>query len=125
MKNNLSPKEKKLLKKQHIKELLEVYANLLTEKEKNIATLYTDPSLSGSEIARRLKVSRQAVHDIVRRAINKMERCDAKSKLLEKRKKKMKVLLEMEDVIDNLTTDDKKKTALKKLLETLKRLEEQ
>ncbi len=125
MKNNLSPKEKKLLKKQHIKELLEVYANLLTEKEKNIATLFTDPSLSGSEIARRLKVSRQAVHDIVRHAINKMERCDAKSKLLEKRRKKMKILLEMDNAINNLTTDEAKKTELKKLLKALKHLEEQ
>ncbi|MEF3244768.1 MAG: hypothetical protein K6343_02115 [Caldisericaceae bacterium] len=125
MKHNLSPKEKKLLKKIHIKELLEVYANLLTEKEKRIATLYTDPSLNGSEIARRLKVSRQAVHDIVRRATNKMERCDEKSKLLEKRRKKIKVFLEMENAVNNLITDEAKKNELKKLLETLKRLEKE
>ncbi|MCI4463659.1 MAG: HTH domain-containing protein [Caldisericum sp.] len=119
----LTPREKKLVKKARVKELLEVYSNLLTDKERKILTLYTDPALTGAAIAKKLKVSRQAVHDHIRRGINKMERCEAKSKLLEKKRKKVKIIFEIEGILSRkeLTEEDIQK--LNKLFSALKELD--
>jgi predicted DNA-binding protein YlxM (UPF0122 family) len=119
----LTPREKKLVKKARVKELLEVYSNLLTDKERKILTLYTDPALTGAAIAKKLKVSRQAVHDHIRRGINKMERCEAKSKLLEKKRKKVKIIFEIEGILSKkeLTEEDIQK--LNKLFSALKELD--
>jgi len=119
----LTPREKKLVKKARVKELLEVYTNLLTDKERKILTLYTDPALTGAAIAKKLKVSRQAVHDHIRRGINKMERCEAKSKLLEKKRKKVKIIFEIEGILSRkeLTEEDIQK--LNKLFSVLKELD--
>ena len=119
----LTPREKKLVKKARVKELLEVYKNLLTDKERKILTLYTDPALTGAAIAKKLKVSRQAVHDHIRRGINKMERCEAKSKLLEKKRKKVKIIFEIEGILSRkeLTEEDIQK--LNKLFSALKELD--
>ncbi|NCQ52989.1 MAG: HTH domain-containing protein, partial [Caldiserica bacterium] len=88
MKKELTPRERKLLKKVRIKELMEVHSGLLTDREKRILTLYSDPNLSGALIARRLNVSRQAIHDHVNRALAKMENCESKMHLLVTRKKR-------------------------------------
>jgi len=119
----LTPREKKLVKKARVKELLEVYSNLLTDKERKILTLYTDPALTGAAIAKKLKVTRQAVHDHIRRGINKMERCEAKSKLLEKKRKKVKIIFEIEGILSRkeLTEEDIQK--LNKLFSALKELD--
>ncbi|MGB9794009.1 sigma factor-like helix-turn-helix DNA-binding protein [Caldisericum exile] len=120
---NITPREKKLIKKARVKELLEVYSNLLTDKERKILTLYTDPALSGAAIAKKLKVSRQAIHDHIRRGINKMERCETKSKLLEKRRKKMKIFLEIEGILSKKELSKEDVQTLNKLFEQLKDLD--
>ncbi|MGC9100348.1 MAG: sigma factor-like helix-turn-helix DNA-binding protein [Caldisericum sp.] len=120
---NITPREKKLIKKARVKELLEVYSNLLTDKERKILTLYTDPALSGAAIAKKLKVSRQAIHDHIRRGINKMERCETKSKLLEKRRKKMKIFLEIEGILSKKELSKEDLQTLNKLFEQLKDLD--
>jgi len=119
----ISPREKKLLKKARVKELLEVYASLLTDKEKKMLTLYTDPALSCATIARKLKISRQAVHDHIRRGINKMEGCDVKTKLLDKRKKKLNILMEIEGIISKDELSKEEIAHLRGLIETLRSLE--
>jgi len=124
MKNNITAREKKLLKKARVKELLEVYGTLLTDKEKKILTLYTDPLLNGATIAKKLKISRQAVHDHIRRGINKMERCDAKSKLLDKRKKKLKIIAEIEGMLNKKQLREDEVENLRNLIDNLKALEE-
>ncbi|BAL80698.1 sigma factor-like helix-turn-helix DNA-binding protein [Caldisericum exile] len=120
---NITPREKKLIKKARIKELLEVYSNLLTDKERKILSLYTDPALTGAAIAKKLKVSRQAVHDHIRRGVNKMERCETKSKLLEKRRKKIKIFLEIEGILSKKELSKEEVETLSKLFEQLKNLE--
>ncbi|MGC8575461.1 MAG: sigma factor-like helix-turn-helix DNA-binding protein [Caldisericum sp.] len=120
---NITPREKKLIKKARVKELLEVYSSLLTDKERKILTLYTDPALSGAAIAKKLKVSRQAIHDHIRRGINKMERCETKSKLLEKRRRKMKIFLEIEGILSKKELSKEDLQTLNKLFEQLKDLD--
>jgi len=101
MKKELTPRERKLLKKVRIKELMEVHSGLLTDREKRILTLYSDPNLSGALIARRLNVSRQAIHDHVNRALAKMENCESKMHLLVARKKRYSILAELQGVLES------------------------
>lgn len=119
----ITPKEKKLLKKARIKELMEVYGTLLSDKEKKVLTLFTDPALTGAAIAKRLKISRQAVHDHIRRGVNKMERCDAKTNMLEKRQKKMKIIAEMEGILSRQKLEEDDVQELNRLVASLKKLE--
>ncbi len=95
----LTGREKKLLKKARVKELLEVYSGLLTDNEKKILTLYTDPNLSGAVIARKFNISRQAVHDHIRRALSKMEHCEARSHLVIVRKKKLQMIAKIQGTL--------------------------
>jgi predicted DNA-binding protein YlxM (UPF0122 family) len=120
MKKELTPRERKLLKKARIKELMEVHSGLLTDREKKILTLYTDPNMSGALIARKLNVSRQAVHDHVNRAFNKIENCESKTHLLVLRKKRLSIIVEIQGMLARIMDmcDEKVVKELKKI-ETL------
>lgn len=124
MKKELTPRERKLLKKVRIKELMEVHSGLLTDREKRILTLYSDPNLSGALIARRLNVSRQAIHDHVNRALAKMENCESKMHLLVIREKRYSILAELQGVLESaesMATGEliKKLKEVKKLVDKL------
>lgn len=79
--------EKKIKRKEEIGELLEFYSGLLTKKELGVLELYIQPSCSGAEVARKLRISRQAVHDHIRRSLGRMRRCESKLQLIANYKK--------------------------------------
>jgi len=79
--------EKKIKRKEEIGELLEFYSGLLTKKELGVLELYIQPSCSGAEVARNLRISRQAVHDHIRRSLGRMRRCESKLELISNYKK--------------------------------------
>lgn len=79
--------EKKIKRKEEIGELLEFYSGLLTKKELGVLELYIQPSCSGAEVARKLRISRQAVHDHIRRSLGRMRRCESKLELISNYKK--------------------------------------
>jgi len=79
--------EKKIKRKEEIGELLEFYAGLLTKKELGVLELYIQPNCSGAEVARKLRISRQAVHDHIRRSLGRMRRCESKLQLIANYKK--------------------------------------
>lgn len=54
--------------RRRLKELMERYGNLLTEKQAAMVRAYAVDGLSFSEVARQSNVSRQAVHESVRSA---------------------------------------------------------
>ena len=79
--------EKKIKRKEEISELLEFYSGLLTKKELGVLELYIQPSCSGAEVARKLRISRQAVHYHIRRSLGRMRRCESKLQLIANYKK--------------------------------------
>jgi len=64
--------------------LFALYGGLLTEKQFQCLSFYFDDDLSLSEIADELSVSRQAVHDLLKRVEQALERYESKLKLLER-----------------------------------------
>lgn len=64
--------------------LYDFYGNLLTEKQKEYIELYYNNDLSMGEIAEELAVSRQAVHDNLKRAEKSLEEYETKLGLIAK-----------------------------------------
>jgi uncharacterized protein len=65
-------------KKMRIGDLYEVYRELLTEKQRDILELYINEDLSLGEIAETFGVSRQAVHDLLKRTETILEEYESK-----------------------------------------------
>ncbi len=53
--------------------LYDFYASLLTERQREILSLYFRDNYSLGEIAEEYLISRQAVHDLIRRAVKSLE----------------------------------------------------
>lgn len=68
--------------RRHLKELMERYGNLLTEKQGSMVRAYAAEGKSFSEVARQSGVSRQAVHESVRSAERVLSEYDDKLKHL-------------------------------------------
>ncbi len=68
--------------------LYDIYGNLLTQKQQDVMRLYYEEDLSLGEIAEELKISRQAVYDIIKRSEQALEKYEKKLGLLEKRTSK-------------------------------------
>lgn len=64
--------------------LYDFYCNLLTQKQRAIIELYFHQDLSLGEIAGEMDISRQAVHDLVKRTVNSLERYEEKLQLWQK-----------------------------------------
>lgn len=62
--------------------LFDIYGGLLTAKQKQCLGLYFYDDLSLSEISEELGVSRQAVHDLLKRVEQLLERYEASLKVL-------------------------------------------
>jgi len=120
----LTPKEKKIRKKVHIRELVGTYSGLLTDKENEILSLYTEGSTTGAYIARKLNVSRQAIHDHIRRAVTRMENCERKMGKLEKNKKAFMYIGKLQKMLKKMMKEaPEHKEMIKKELEMLKKIE--
>lgn len=87
--------------------LLEIYKDLLTEKNAQIFEYYYGENLSMQEIADLMKVSKSFVGTTIKNTEKKLEDLEAKLHLFEKNEK-LKQLLEIDDV-----------TKIKKEIETI------
>lgn len=74
--------------------LYDFYGQLLTPKQREILELYYEQNLSLGEIAGDLTVSRQAVHDILRRCEKTLENYEQKLGLVDKHLKERSKLNE-------------------------------
>ncbi|MEG1581602.1 MAG: sigma factor-like helix-turn-helix DNA-binding protein [Clostridia bacterium] len=66
--------------------LFDLYKECLTEKQKELFSMYAEADLSLSEIAENLSESRQAVYDVIKNAENTLYKMDDKLKLNYKKK---------------------------------------
>lgn len=92
--------------------LLEIYKNILTDRQVDIVELYYNQNLSLSEIADELNITRQAVRKSLVEAEKNLFSLEEKLKLLEKKLQKEKIIEEILALIS-----DKK---IIKLVEDLK-----
>lgn len=99
-----------LEKTKRVNDLIDLYGNLLTANQLNILELYYMEDLSLKEIAEELNVSRNAVHDSLKRSLITLEDYEEKLSLLEKDIIKNELLLKYEDL-----TKEEIKTYIEKL----------
>lgn len=71
-------------KTKRVNDLIDLYGILLTENQLNILELYYMEDLSLKEIADELNISRNAVHDSLKRSLSILEEYEEKLHLLEK-----------------------------------------
>ncbi len=58
--------------------LVDIYREILTERQKEVMSLYFDFDLSLAEIAERKSVSRQSVSDLIRRTTEELVQTESK-----------------------------------------------
>ena len=83
--------------------LLELYGELLTDKQYSVIDKYYNMDLSLSEIAQEDKITRQAVRDNIKKAEEKLEFFESKLKLYKNFKKEDNIVSKLEKNIINLT----------------------
>lgn len=91
-----------------IAQLLDIYGGLLTERQQRILSHYVLEDFSLGEIAEEEGISRQAVHDTVRRGIQSMDEYEKVLKLFYSEQQKKK---ELQDILKDVTSDSKKDLA--------------
>ena len=64
-------------------QLLDTYGGLLTERQRQFMRLHFEEDLSFSEIAREFHISRQAVHDAVKHAVQTLKTLERNLRLVE------------------------------------------
>ena len=95
-----------------ISELYDVYQDLLTDKQKEYMESYYYNNYSISEISENMNVSRNAVHDQLKRTVKKLYDYESKLELRKKDKLRYKILEKMKNEKD-----------LNKVLDLVKELE--
>ena len=73
--------------------LLDVYGSLLTEKQLEMMQLYYDEDLSLSEIGEQFNISRQGVHDSLKRSEQALDELEQKLGILKERQVEIDALL--------------------------------
>jgi predicted DNA-binding protein YlxM (UPF0122 family) len=81
--------------------LYDFYGKLLTDKQQNIIELYYNQDLSLGEIAEENGISRQAIHDIIKRAETTLEEYEEKLGMLKKYLVEKSVLDEIVDILSS------------------------
>ena len=83
--------------------LLDYYAPALTDKQRDILTMYYNEDLSLAEIAEQSGISRQAVWDNIRRAEAALQDIEEKTGLIRRFQETRRTLDELSVLTDRLT----------------------
>lgn len=105
--------------------LYDIYAPLLTEHQQQILQLYFSDNYSMGEIALEYGISRQAVHDLIQRALSSLEKLEQKLGLYKLYNEQMSLLGEAEKLLeeDEISKQDIKR--LKSIIKALRSSSEQ
>lgn len=85
--------------------LFDFYGGMLTGKQKELFELHYQFDLSLGEIAENFGVSRQAVHDLLRRTISQLDNYEERLQLLVKHQERIQLLTQLQQAIDNADTE--------------------
>lgn len=83
-----------------IAKLFDAYGALLTQRQQKCIELHYFDDLSLAEVAEHFSVSRQAVHDILRRSVQSLEEFEDKLGFVADSEKQEQSILEMQELID-------------------------
>ncbi|WP_018132880.1 putative DNA-binding protein [Effusibacillus pohliae] len=100
--------------------LYDFYGALLTEKQRLFMELYYHDDLSLAEIAEQYHVSRQAVHDNIRRSETQLEEYEQTLRLLERHEQRVRLCGELLDRIGRLPITDAEKQDLLRMVRLLR-----
>lgn len=92
-------------KTQRINNLLDLYKDLLTNKQQEVMDMYFLYDLSLSEIAEDTITTRAAVFDLIKRTTKTLENYESKLHLLEKREKILDIIKDLDENIKNQIED--------------------
>ena len=106
--------------------LYDFYGKLLPQKQKEIFSFYYSDNLSLSEIGEDLGMSKQGVHDALKKAESTLEKFEAELGLEKNSKKNEQILIQVKAIVDRMIdhakTDKDIKEELIKIDHDLKRL---
>lgn len=105
-----------LLRKVDVDWLLTIYGAMLTDKQREIATLYFEEDLSLAEIAQQEGVSRQSVHDTLQRVEKQLRTWEEKLKM---RSRLTNVQNSLEQALESLDQPDVARKSIEKALSLL------
>lgn len=107
-------------KKVQISMLIQIYGNLLTEKQLDILDNYYNMDLSLSEIAQNNEITRQAVRDIIKKGEKKLFEFEEKLQIMKKMLKQEK---QISNILSELTQIEAKFTdeQISQILEHIKK----
>jgi predicted DNA-binding protein YlxM (UPF0122 family) len=91
-------------KKLRLVDLFDFYGKMLTEKQYEIMDLYCNCDLSLAEISENLSISRQAVHDAIKRSDKILERYEMQLGLYERSQKRENDFMKIIRLIRNYQT---------------------
>ena len=81
--------------------LMDFYSGLLTERQRDLLTLYYNDDLSLSEIAEIDGTSRQAVHSVIRRGVERLVEIETSLKLVCQHRELNNILNEVKLNVEN------------------------
>ncbi len=105
--------------------LHDIYATLLTDRQQEALKLYFCDDYSLAEIAAEYKVSRQAVHDLIHRSLDALERFESKLGLYRLFTEQQDLLSEAEEIVCAGQIDKIRHDRLKEIISALKSGNEQ
>ena len=84
--------------------LFDFYEKLLTEKQKTVLGFYLNEDFSLAEISEKINISRQAVHDLIKRTTLKLEDFEKKLCLYDKLRANREL---SKEIMEEISTDSK------------------
>ena len=107
--------------------LLDLYGNLLTEKQYNLLNDYYNNDFSLSEIAENEGITRQAVRDNLLKGENNLLEYDEKLSMLKKKTRNQNILddsiEELNSIINNKKIDSEAIKKIKNVIKELKKID--
>ncbi|NLM51357.1 MAG: YlxM family DNA-binding protein [Firmicutes bacterium] len=99
--------------------LYDFYGNLLTAKQRECLELYYQDDLSLGEIADNSDISRQGVHDIIKRAVRSLEKAEQKLGLVARFITQERYLQRLKEILSQPEISEKERREALMIVEKL------